>query len=570
MTATLYPSDLSYQSFEGHAARQWDTLQILRDHLPNGYCVFHGLHWSRLESGLTVSGQLQFVVLTPAGGLICLLMRTGLLFLENGRCVKRQGQNSEDVIESLNRQANLLAQQIQKSLLLSPQVERVLYCPDFKVTDSSGFGFPTERILDANRKEGLVQLCVQIDEAVVAAGAEQNHDKIKMFLLNHLNMVPEVGVISHAASQWTLQLQRGLDRWVQQMEFAPFRLRINGIAGCGKTLLSMNQLRLASQNKQRCLYLCYNRPLAAHVASLSRQESLQGVVALNFHALCDRILKDRGIDFSFKQPDAFNKLVDLALEQPIDRRWVFDRVVVDEGQDFDLEWLPLITRLTHEHTFWFFLQDRAQNLYGKPSMKLDDSWVTLNVNSNYRNPVKLVKELERLGQFFNLENPKVFEMEAACPVEGFEPEWLAYSSQPELLTQTGRAITRCLQVGFERGQIAVLSMRGLKNSSILSQQQIAPHTLRHFTGQYNEKGEQIFTEGSVLAESVYRFKGQSAEAVVLTEVDFDEFDEQAYRKLFVGLTRAKLFVVLVSHQKTMQVLCSKTEEDTAPMQSTLF
>lgn len=570
MTAALFPSDLSYQSFEGHAARQWDTLQTLRDHLPDGFCVFHGLHWSRLEAGLTVSGQLQFVILTPAGGVICLLMRTGLLFVEDGRCVKKQGQNSEDVIELLNRHASLLSQQLQKGTALKPPLERVFYCPDYKVSDASGFGFPAERILDAGRKDQLVHLCLQINEAVIKNECTTSYEKIKQFLLNHFDMVTEVGVISQAASQWTLQLQRGLDRWVQQMEFTPFRLRVNGIAGCGKTLLSMNQLRLASQKKQRCLYLCYNRPLASHVASLCRQEGLQGVVALNFHALCDRLLKDRGVNFSFNQLDAFAKLVELALEQPIDRRWVFDRIIVDEGQDFDQEWLPLINRLTHEQTFWFFLQDRAQNLYAKLPLELDNSWVTLNVHSNYRNPVKLVRELERLQRAFALDNQKVFEMEAACPVEGFDPEWLEYGNPTELLTQTGRAITRCLQVGFDRSQIVVLSMRGLKNSQVLNHHQIAPHSLRHFTGQYNDRGEQIFTDGSILAESVYRFKGQSADAVVLTEVDFEEFDEPAYRKLFVGLTRAKLFVVLVSHQNSIKVLRSSDDTRAAPLQESLF
>jgi hypothetical protein len=556
LAATLYPSDLSCQSFEGHAARQWDVLKTLRDGLPDGFCVFHGLHWSRLEAGLTVSGQLQFVILTPSGGLICLLMRTGLLFVEQGRCIKKQGQTSEDIIESLNRQSNLLIQQIQKGLSVTPPLEPILFCPDYKVIDPSAFGFAQERILDATKKDTLVSLCQQIEQAIAKGHQLINHNKLRQFLLNHLNMVPEVGVISHAATQWTLQLQRGLDRWVRQLEFSPFRLRINGIAGCGKTLLSMNQLRLAHENKQRCLYLCYNRPLAAHVSSLCHQEGLKGVVVLNFHALCDRILKDRGIDFSFKQPDAFGKLVELALEQPIDKRWVFDRLVVDEGQDFDQAWMPLISRLTHEGSYWFFLQDRAQNLYGKSSIVLDSGWVNLNVHSNYRNPVKLVRELDRLKHYFKLESPQVFEMEAACPVEGFDIEWLQYSGEQDLLSQTGRAITRCLQLGFDRGQVAVLSMRGLKNSTVLHRHHIAPHSFRHFTGQYNDNGEQIFTEGSILAESVYRFKGQSADAIVLTEVDFEDFDEQAYRKLFVGLTRAKLFAVVVGEKQTIETLHS--------------
>lgn len=50
----------------------------------------------------------------------------------------------------------------------------------------------------------------------------------------------------------------------------------------------------------------------------------------------------------------------------------------------------------------------------------------------------------------------------------------------------------------------------------------------------------------VLSDSVFRFKGQSAPCVILTEVDFASFDESPQRLLFVGATRAtmKLFVVM--------------------------
>jgi superfamily I DNA and RNA helicase len=52
------------------------------------------------------------------------------------------------------------------------------------------------------------------------------------------------------------------------------------------------------------------------------------------------------------------------------------------------------------------------------------------------------------------------------------------------------------------------------------------------------------SEGGLLAESVYRFKGQSAPAVIFTEIDFEQIDELVFRKLFVGMTRARLKLVL--------------------------
>jgi superfamily I DNA and RNA helicase len=89
---------------------------------------------------------------------------------------------------------------------------------------------------------------------------------------------------------------------------------------------------------------------------------------------------------------------------------------------------------------------------------------------------------------------------------------------------------------------------------VLKEKQLGPHALRHFTGQYDEQGIPLFTEGAVLAESVYRFKGQSAQAVVVTEIEFETFSDSDYRKLFVAMTRAKMGVVLVGESSVLDKL----------------
>lgn len=50
-------------------------------------------------------------------------------------------------------------------------------------------------------------------------------------------------------------------------------------------------------------------------------------------------------------------------------------------------------------------------------------------------------------------------------------------------------------------------------------------------------------------ETVYRFKGQSAPAIILSEVDFDELNDNERRKVFVGMTRACIAVDLVMSRR---------------------
>jgi hypothetical protein len=80
------------------------------------------------------------------------------------------------------------------------------------------------------------------------------------------------------------------------------------------------------------------------------------------------------------------------------------------------------------------------------------------------------------------------------------------------------------------------------------------HTLKSFTGEYDLFGNPVFRECGLLAESVYRFKGQSAPAVIPTEIDFEQIDELVFRKLFVGMTRARLKLVLVVSERAAEQL----------------
>ena len=48
-----------------------------------------------------------------------------------------------------------------------------------------------------------------------------------------------------------------------------------------------------------------------------------------------------------------------------------------------------------------------------------------------------------------------------------------------------------------------------------------------------------------MTETVYRFKGQSPPAVVLSEIDFKDMNGIERNKLFVGLTRTQMAVEIV-------------------------
>jgi len=62
-----------------------------------------------------------------------------------------------------------------------------------------------------------------------------------------------------------------------------------------------------------------------------------------------------------------------------------------------------------------------------------------------------------------------------------------------------------------------------------------------------------------LIETVYRFKGQAAPCVILTEVDFETLDDISRRKLFVGMTRASMKLIVVLSARAAASLLARAE-----------
>jgi hypothetical protein len=338
------------------------------------------------------------------------------------------------------------------------------------------------------------------------------------------------------------RLAGGLAEWGRRIEFEPFRLRVVGTAGSGKTQLALAVFRDALEAGRRPLLVCYNRPLADHAAAIA---PAGGEVA-TYHQLCERLLRGRGMTPDFTRPDAFARLEsDFAAAEP-GPQWFFDTLIVDEGQDFTSAWRDALLRLLAPGGRAWWLEDPMQNLYGREPVPLP-GWVTLRSDTNYRTPRDILAGLNRLAA---IDRP----VEAGSPLGGSGIELLTYRDAAGLIEATKRAITRSVALGFPRGSIAVVSFRGREHSLLAPYTRLGPHALRGFTGAYDLFGSPVYSEGEIVIDSVYRFKGQAAPCVILTEIDFETPDDLVRRKLFVGATRAGIRLTLVASERAAPFL----------------
>jgi hypothetical protein len=173
---------------------------------------------------------------------------------------------------------------------------------------------------------------------------------------------------------------------------------IHGVAGSGKTLiLGYRCEQLAKSLTSPILVLCYNVTLAAKLEQLIAARGLnERVTVRNFHRWC----LDQLTLYHVAKPDGENFYEELVATviRAVDRgqipRAQYGAVLIDEGHDFDADWLKLVTQMIDPQTnALLLLYDDAQSIYGKKrasnfsfkSVGIQAQGRTTILRVNYRN-----------------------------------------------------------------------------------------------------------------------------------------------------------------------------------------
>lgn len=544
--AIVHPAGWRELAATGAAQREIETLAQLADGLSDDYTIFHGVHWTRIHQGRhAIVGEIDFAIVGPTGKLLLVEQKSGFLAETPGGLVKRYGQKDKQVAMQLARNVDALTNRLRAVCEGEPiEVDALLFCPDYTVRAPGTAGIDPARIVDATRRQYLVEVICAI---LPASGPRLiNRAKVERFLGDVLELVPEVHAIVGEAHALYTRLAGGLADWARRIDFTPFRLRVVGTAGSGKTQLAMAAYRDALAAGRQPMYVCYNRPLADHIALIAPP----GGVVVTYHQLADRLLRARGEAPDFTRPDAFARL-EAALDdlQPVDADQV-DELIIDEGQDFQAGWARNLLRSLRPGGRAWWLEDPLQNLYARPPVDLP-GWVVLHADTNYRSPRDILTSLNRLLPGRGVE--------AGSPIEGAEVEIISYAGPDDLAAASTRALTRAVGLGFKRPHIALVTYRGREHSLLTPLTRLGSFPLRAPTGRYDLLGNPILTDGDILIDSVHRFKGRAAPCVILTEIDFATLDDAAIRRLFVGATRATLKLILVATENAARVLRARLE-----------
>ena len=541
--AKVFPNGWRQLKPDISLVNEMETLSLLEKELDDTYSVYHGVHWTNIEKrNYAIYGEIDFAVVGPSGKVLLIEQKNGTLIETDDGLQKKYSDNVKKIPFQIARNADGLQNRLKKSIKdHSIYVDSLLYCPDHKIKKIGTSGIDPDRIIDWNRKDQLVHIVKKI-----LPPSEVNsllRDELHQFLSDVLELVPEVNAIVGQTGRLYTKVSGGLSEWAQRIEFSPFRLRVIGTAGSGKTQLALSAFRESIKLGRKPLYICYNRSLADHISGIVPR----GGEVSGYHQFGDRIAKLQGTPIDFKKPQPF-----LQMEKVLDnyvptQDQMFDDLIVDEGQDFKNTWSENLMRLLRSNSKVWWLEDPLQNIYSRDQISFEN-WVTIRSDANYRSPKSI---LYAINQILHL-NPSIT---AASPIEGGEVELLEYTNESDLVTKTIQAIDRAVEIGFNKKLISLLTFRGRDKSLFTPFTQIGAHTLRApIKDAFDDAGNQQFTDGEITTDSVHRFKGQSCPCVILTEIDFEELSENVKSRIFVGATRATIKLILVISSSSLNKL----------------
>jgi len=344
---------------------------------------------------------------------------------------------------------------------------------------------------------------------------------------------------------------------------------IHGVAGSGKTMILIYRcLHLAKALNKPILVLCFNITLAAYLRSYMRDHKVDEKVHIyNIHSWCAE--QQNKFKFPVHSPsnsaDEHNKIIDAtlaALENGSIPQGQYGAVLIDEGHDFQANWLRLSTQLADDTQTLLLLYDDAQSIYKKRNA-LDFSLKSVGINAqgrtfimkaNYRNSRSILEFAWQLAHNY-MRKTDVAEIPLIEPksanVFGKAPEVRGFDSLDEEINFVIRCLEKWHTKGIAWNEIAILypgNSIGERMSERLKQTNIPFLYLQDKQAKQNYNAN----DNILPLMTIHSSKGLEFSRVILLgssklykRVTLDE----AIRLLYVGLTRAREYLLITFHEK---------------------
>jgi len=533
--ANAYPSFRNAIGSNSDHQGEAETLIRLLKELPADYSVFHSVHWAVPSSDRSRFGEIDFVIVNRSGHVLVIEQKNGRVEETESGLVKLYDNGSKSIQSQIDRGIEGVRKKFSQQNGGGLIIDFLVYLPDHRLVDVNSAMLDKSRIVDAVAKQSL---SARVQTLLGPGAHAEQHiaDQVLRFFQQQYRIVPDVCRAIELAEISYTKLSAGLLETIQCLDFKPFRLKIEGVAGSGKSLVAAHYL--GSADGKKTLYVCFNSVLAEQIrGSIGAASDLVDIHT--FHSLMVRAHERCAgpLAFPTHTDSAFwQNLIDavMSFDLPSDMR--FDRLIVDEGQDFQPEWWEVLRLFLVEDYELLWLEDPEQNLSGGVAVDVPAT-VRYRTRSSYRTPLSIAAFLS---------NVHGSEIVSAVAIPGMGVGVTAYGDPKEQVKLLAGKINALRARGFANEDIVVLTCGGLSASPLYGCETIAGVAVRKFLQRYDDKRQPAFSGGLISFESVRRYKGGQAPVVILTDVDPRADHELLARRVITcGLTRATVRVEML-------------------------
>ncbi|MFP4687515.1 MAG: NERD domain-containing protein [bacterium] len=542
----------NYTDFHGSGAER-RVFDVFEEKLPDEYKVFHSELWYKApgqHQGDQPRGEIDFLIAHPEKGLLVLEIKGGGVGYEpetdTWYSVGRQGKHELNRSPAEQARAGMfnLLNRIKKHPGLSSGgrfpgvVGWGLFFPDLNRDKGIGFPdleLPMERILfreDMDTIEESIEELYSFCNSQVKFTGSLDAQKWEIlsgrFLRRQFNIVESLGHYIKKTEQDLLRLTEDqyklldvLDR--QQDVF------VQGCAGSGKTLLSLEKASRLAADGKKVLWLCYNKNLREHIEEGVEDENIE---VSHFHSFAISCLRRAGIQFKFpNQEDEeapgwdefWSEIVPQLLSEAaeiIDDK--YDALIIDEAQDFQDEWfISLLDFIPEAGERWLYVfYDPNQSIYGEVPGWLEE-WARnfYPLNENVRNTRNVSEVSLQLGDI----DQKVDHGPPGEPVRVDLAE-----SEAEIPDLMRRAVHRLFnEEDVDQDNTVILTRHSKSNSPLAEVDKLGNYRIVKTSGG---------NRNQVLWSTIKSFKGLEADVVLLV---IPECKEKCGLEYYTGASRAK-------------------------------
>jgi hypothetical protein len=550
-------------STESSAERR--LFEEFRDACPAEWIVLHSLDLAQRGTG--PFGEADFVVIAPGYGVMIIEAKTYLartfdgLWLTSPKGEPQARGPFQQAGGAMHRVKDWIRQHGIGDVLATC----VVVVPDMEITNKDQIEWAPWQLIDRPRyrSKSLTELLVEAFEAQKAALENppglltpQTAERIVRVLRGEVEcyVSPKARIASQLADvkRYTAEQFRVLD----QMGDNP-RLLIDGLAGTGKTLLAIESARRAVESGRTVLFVCFNRLLGEWLAEETAPLG-EACRTTTIHEFMQSIVGDTGpsgLPADYYENDLPERVFNaLDAARSAGTGMVFDELVIDEAQDILINdsFLSVLDSVLAQGLAggrWRLFGDfQHQDIFGRGGEsprtvleKLIGSQPPLvALKENCRNLPRVAHLAGQLGGVVG--GYREWRRED----DGFDPRIVFYDGAKTARKALIDALDTLVAEGFEPGQIVVLSRRSVANCLA------ATIDAQPWGDRLKESTE---AGGSFTGyDSVFRFKGLEAPAVVVTDIDPLESEgrwsdtEDVRSLLYVAVTRALSRVVVVAHE----------------------